>query len=254
MNFKTDLPYLPTSVIKLNRTKKQQDLKSDRKSNDNLDKYAFNSSRNKLGNFRLDIAEFILKYYNEKKLSIYDPFSGWGERGLVAKNLGIDYMGVDISDEAINYTKINYNIDCLLGDSRKSIIKDNSYGFSYTCPPYFNIEKYKSCEGQLTDIKNYDNFLLELNTIIYETKRILKNNSYCVWVVGDFRIKNIFYDFSSDVINLFKNNKFKIFDKIVLDKSINYRIPMFLKQAYDNGYTVKLHEYILIFKLEKGDK
>ena len=81
------------------------------------------------------------------------------------------------------------------------------------------------------------------------------------WTIGnDFlyhvflEIDGKFYDYSTDVINLFNGCGFELFDKVIIDKSVNYRISMFLKQADRLGYTVKLHEYILIFKKVKYNK
>ena len=242
-------PFIPISILKVKRHRKEQDLKKDRLITSG-DKYYTNSSRAKFGNFDLEIGKFILKYFNKiKGGSVLDVFAGWGERGKITTDLGYDYFGFDISQNAINYAKEKYSITINKADSRQLPLDDKeSIDFSFTCPPYWKLEKYESCDGQLTDINNYKSFLVELKKTIKETYRVLKQESLCCWVVGDFRIKGKLYDYSTDIINLFNSCGFEIFDKIIIDKSINYRISMFLEQAERLGYTVKLHEYILVFK------
>jgi len=239
--------YLPVSIIKIQRNTKERSLRQNRKSN-TWDKYYNESSRRTKSYFDADISEFILKYYARGSRIIVDPFAGWGERHFYAKKFGYSYFGFDISDEAIKYAKINFNVDNILADSRNIPLNNEMVDFCYTCPPYWNLEKYQVKDGQLSAYSTYSNFLLEYTKVIKEINRCLKQNSFCVFVVGDFRKKGIFYDFSTDTINIFKANSFSIFDKVIIDKSINYRVPIFLKQADKFGYTVKLHEYILVFQ------
>jgi hypothetical protein len=42
-----------------------------------------------------------------------------------------------------------------------------------TCPPYWNIEKYESCNGQLSDEKSYDSFLKKHNVALLEDSTLL---------------------------------------------------------------------------------
>jgi len=244
-------PFLPTSVIRLARKNSRQDLRSKNERTDSAktgDEYAFSSSRSKFGNFDLDIGEFILSYFNREKKRTVDPFAGWGERGLAAKNLAIPYTGLDISKEAISYAKEQYNIDNSLVNSMHMPFESDSFGFSFTCPPYWNLEKYESVEGQLSDYVAYGDFLAALGVVVRETGRVLSTGSLCSWVIADFRWRGEFYDFSADVSNIFKYNSFSVFDKIIIDKSSRYRIPLFMPQAHRLGYTVKLHEYIIVWK------
>jgi len=248
---KDKYPYLPTSVIRMNRSKRVQKLKVDRKGGWGNDKYSANSSRKKKGNFNLELAEFILKYYARDSKVIFDPFSGWGERGYVANKLGYKYIGLDCSKEAVDYAKEHYDIGTINWNSQKTEFKYNIFDFCYTCPPYWNLEKYERGNGQLSDIKDYQEFLKEITKNIYETYAILKPGALCAWVVGDFRIKGKFYDYSTDLINIFRKVGFELFDKVIIDKSVNYRISLFMPQADRLGYTVKLHEYLLVFKKEE---
>lgn len=249
MNILDSLPFVPTSVLKLERRKKTQDLRTKRRDGWGSDLYASNSSRNSKGNFRLELAEFVYKYYcRNKENIIFDPFSGWGERGFVAKNLGYKYIGYDISHEANRYALETYGVKNTLGDSREIELESDSVDFCFSCPPYFNLEKYESVEGQLTDIKNYEDFLIELMAVIKEIRRVLKEDSLCCFVVSDFRKEGIFYNFSWDVTKLFSISGFEVFDKVIVDKTIGYRIPLFLQQSYRLGYVIKTHEYLLIFR------
>lgn len=238
-------PMLPTSVLHLERKIVRQDLRSSNKKTADSstgDEYAFNSSRSKFGNFDREIARFAISYFNREKRRIVDPFSGWGERGFTAIEMGIEYVGLDISPKAIKYAGSG-----ILANSLFMPLPDDSCGFSITCPPYWNLERYEKVPNQLSEEANYEEFLRRLSVVIGETRRVLIDGGRCAWIVADFRKSGILYDFSTDVINSFKGEGFSLFDKIILDKSKRYRIPLFIPQADRMGYTVKVHEYILVF-------
>ncbi len=110
------------------------------------------------------IKKFI-EDYNIK--SIYDPCGGWGHRLLGAQSISYIYNDSDTrSYEGIKNIikdfdikdKIVYNNDCA------KFTPNEEYECVFTCPPYFNIEKYNN--------KIFENGYIEwLNTFWYNTIR-----------------------------------------------------------------------------------
>jgi len=255
-------PFVPTSVLKLPSHREARDLRKPklqdtRKEGQELVDCAPKDLKKKIksyrkkestANFDHELAKFILKYYARDSKTVFDPFSGWGERGYAAKLLKYDYIGYDISPKANDYAFATYGIKNNTGDSRNVFLDDKSIDFSYTCPPYFDLEKYESTDGQLTDIRDYKDFLDELEKVIQETNRILKTNGLVCWVVGDFRRKGVLIDFSTDVGLLFRKNGFELKDKVIIDNSTNYNVPLHLPNSYEHKFTVKVHETMWVFK------
>jgi len=73
-----------------------------------------------------------------------------------------------------------------LGDARDvSWIADKSVHLVVTSPPYWTLKKYESCEGQLAEIADYEEFLTELDKTWRECARILVEGGRICCVVGD---------------------------------------------------------------------
>jgi DNA modification methylase len=117
-----------------------------------------------------------------------------------------------------------------------------------TCPPYFNIEKYESVDGQLTDIKIYKNFLDIYKTILEKSANILKPGCFFAIVVANFRIDGELYDFCSDTKDILKKH-LTYHDEIILEMSPAKRHPLYT-QAITNLNCLKTHEYCLVFRKE----
>jgi DNA modification methylase len=255
-------PFVPTSVLKLPNHREARDLRKPKLEDAREDKEQLTENapvglkkkiksyrkKESNANFDPELAKFILKYFARDAKTVFDPFSGWGERGNAAKLLKYEYIGYDISPIAIDYAIKTYGVTNRLGDSRHTDLPNNSMDFSFSCPPYWNLEEYQSVEGQLTDIKGYQDFLKELEKTVQETNRVLKDGALVCWVVGDFRRDRKLIDFSTDVGLLFRNNGFELKDKVIIDNSTNYNVPIHLPNSYEHKFTVKVHETMWVYK------
>ncbi len=72
------------------------------------------------------------------------------------------------------------------GDARKlSFIKKESVHLVVTSPPYWTLKKYRDHEDQLGDVKDYDEFLQELDKVWKHCYRVLVPGGRLICVVGD---------------------------------------------------------------------
>lgn len=72
------------------------------------------------------------------------------------------------------------------GDARDlSFIPDESIHLVVTSPPYWTLKRYNDSEGQMGHIKEYDQFLTELNRVWHGVFRVLVPGGRLVCVVGD---------------------------------------------------------------------
>lgn len=103
------------------------------------------------------IQQFI-KDYNIK--SIYDPCGGWGHRMLGAAAIGCEYSYNDINpityENCIQMQKfLGFSIYMYNNDAACFTPSEN-YEAVFTCPPYFNVERY--CEFGAENL-SYSEFL-----------------------------------------------------------------------------------------------
>jgi DNA modification methylase len=202
------------------------------------------SSRATYSPFPEDVAEWCAEYFLRDSQTVFDPFAGWGQRHKAIINKEKQYIGYDISPQAIQYAKDNFNVDNILADSRTADIPEHD-GL-LTCPPYWNLEKYQA-DG-LDKIKKWRDFLVEYEKVWKRVVEKAKTGSkYCI-VLGDWRKKGVYYDFVYQTEKIMEKLGLKPFDKVVLSSKKQSKIKVMLPQAKRLGYTVKVHQILLIFE------
>lgn len=201
------------------------------------------------------LCELIYKWFCPEKGKILDPFCGGSVRGIVATYLGYKYVGIDLRQEQIdsnneqanNIIKENKPI-YLVGDS--NVVLDNItdiFDFVFSCPPYFNLEKYSDLDADLSNM-DYDKFLSIYGNIIKKCCNLLKPNSYACFVVGEIRDKNGYYvGLVPDTINLFKKCGMKYYNEGILSTPIA-SASMRAENNMKNKKLTKVHQNILVFK------
>lgn len=207
----------------------------------------------KMSEFHAGVAENIVKFWSLPGAKVVDPFAGRVTRAVVTTKLGRDYYGYEITPNtykrALNhFEKHNVKPTLYMADGCKLENTDNDFAdLVMTCPPYYNIEQYESCDRQLSDIKGYNNFLLAIDECILNVNRVLKPGAFAVFVVGDFRINGELKSFSSDLINAFKKIEMIHWDTIIME-NISPFATLTQYQAACKRYVPKTHEYILVFR------
>jgi DNA modification methylase len=207
----------------------------------------------KMSEFHAGVAENIIRFWSLPGARVIDPFAGRATRAVVTTKLGREYYGYEITPNtykrALNhFEKHNINPTLYKADGCKlEYTKDDFADLVFTCPPYYNIEQYESCEGQLSDIKDYDTFMDNMNECAKNVKRVLKEGAWAIFVVADFRINCELKSFSSDLIQKFKNNNMIHWDTIIME-NISPFATLTAYQAACKRYVPKTHEYILVFR------
>jgi len=203
--------------------------------------------------FNPQLAQMILAGYCKPNSKIFDAFGGGGTRGYIATKMGHDYTGVEIREEEIIRIKKMFDIwgfefKIELGDSRKYTPQRDYYDFAFTCPPYYDLEQYSNINGDLSNYKTYDEFLIELEKVIINNNIGLKKDSLSVWVVGNFRDrKGNLKHLNGDLIRLAEKNGFKLWDEIIWQGASNVALTRCGKFEV-NRKSVRMHEYVIILK------
>jgi len=203
--------------------------------------------------FHAGEAEWILRYWSMKGSVVVDPFAGRATRAVVSSKLERHYTGYEISPDTFKKSKELYSDNGIsptlyLGDGCKMYnTEDESAHLVFTCPPYFNIEKYENVDCQLSSIDSYDIFLEKISECVSNIFRVLKPGGFVCWKVGDWRDSTDFRLFSHDSISIFKSNNFKIWDMIIIKNNSPFAALQAGKSA-SKRKTSKIHEYLLVFK------
>lgn len=208
--------------------------------------------------FNPQVAILTLNMFAPKKGNCFDPFGGGGTRAICAASHGLNYVGLEIRDEEVlasnQRCKENNVADravIIAGDARYATrhVEPNWADFLLTCPPYWNLEKYRGGHADLSMLPSYGEFALELETVIRECHKIMKSGAKATWIVGLLRDANgTLLPLHHDVTRLHLKNGFTLEEEIILNH-INTgairRVGMFDK---GNNRLVRVHEYVLIFK------
>ena len=139
--------------------------------------------------FDATLCEKMYEWFCPKEGRILDPFAGGSVRGIVASEMGYIYNGIDLSDEQIDANKKQSSKPVWIqGDSEWVIetIQDKSQDFVFTCPPYYDLEKYTDDPNDLSNMDE-DSFDKKYFSIVKKAANKLKDNRFFAIVVSEVR-------------------------------------------------------------------
>ncbi|MEM5830864.1 MAG: DNA methyltransferase [candidate division WOR-3 bacterium] len=221
------------------------------------------------GNYRANWSPYIprnliLRFTKENEL-VLDQMVGSGTTLIECKLLNRKGIGVDINPDAIMVTrnrldfkyKYEPEIKTYVGDARNlNLIQDESIDLIATHPPYANIVKFTNnkIEGDLSNVKNIDNFIKEMEKVAKECYRVLKPGKHCAILIGDTRKKKHFVPIAARVMETFLKVGFILREDVIkLQWKMKSTREKWRGSKYD--FLLLAHEHLFIFrKPEKGEK
>jgi len=205
-----------------------------------------------LSEFNPFVAKSIISFWSKPGELVLDPFAG-RTRGIVAVLMGRMYFGYEVSKKAYNsiineMDKFHLKADIKNEDCINIKDMDIKASLLFSCPPYWNLEKYESVLGQLSDIKDYKEFLKALEERIKACVSKLKDDGYAAFVIGDFRKNGDYILFHKNFIELAGRCGLKLYDLIIL-QNVQFGIALHrFGSVRELKQMSKVHEYLLIFK------
>ena len=201
------------------------------------------------------IAAWILNLYAPKEGICFDPFAGGGTRAIMAAKYGLDYIGCEIRKEEVDSVRarctkhgVNEKVSLLHMDARSSQLPNGMADFSFTCPPYFNLEQYKGGPNDLSMAPTYMHFCSGISAVFNESIRILKSGSIAVWVVGLLRAKNgELIPLNHDMGRIGKASGFYLKEEIILQRKNSGAGNRVVNFERGNKFLARTHEYALVF-------
>lgn len=139
----------------------------------------------------------------------------------------------------------------ICGDSTEDLLGEATYDMLYTCPPYGDLEVYSDDPRDLSNMP-YEEFLVGLRASMGIAYSHLKDDSFAVVVVGDFRDKaGYFRNFPGDTVRVMEGAGFKYLNEGILVTQLA-SLPIRVGRQFDATRKFgKTHQQILVFV--KGD-
>jgi DNA methylase len=211
------------------------------------------------------VCELAYRWFCPPGGTVLDPFAGGSVRGLVAALLGRDYIGVDLRPEqvAANYAQAEEVLagrkdagtpSWREGDSRElpQLFPTGQVDFVFTCPPYYDLEKYSGDDRDLSNAGSYPKFLSGYRDIIGYSLRMLRADRFACIVIGEVRGKDgNYYGLVPDTVRAFEDHGARFYNEFVLVTPLG-TAPVRASSLFVSGRkTVKAHQNVLVFV--KGD-
>ncbi len=169
----------------------------------------------------------------------FDPFAGWGERRAAITGVGKEYIGYDTSPEALGATKI--------ADSRYEPMPE--FDGLLTCPPYWNLETYAG-EG-LDRLQTWGQYLADYALVLHRCAESAKPGATFCIMVGNWRKDHTYYDLSFETERILREAGLEPRDKVVVSRKKHSKIKVMLPQAKEHGYSVNVHEHLLVYTVPR---
>jgi DNA modification methylase len=230
--------FVPTSVIDIGK----QEQRRSEGGHDNV------SSRAEHSHFPDEAGDVACELFLRGCSLVFDPFAGWGERHNACRKHGLNYVGYDINPEAIEYARKTYSVENTLANSMHDAVP--AFDGLFTCPPYWNLEWYS--DRGIENHKTFPEFVDSLRQIFCHAFYAAKPGARFVVVVGDWRAKHVYYDLAFHVHKIFTDLGARPVDEVILSRKTISKIKIMIPQALRLGYTVKVHEKMLVFKKAFG--
>jgi len=209
-----------------------------------LGNHSDKSSRQQFSPFPEEVARVCYELYLRDCEQIFDPFAGWGERHLYAKEYGKQYTGFDVNPLAIQHASDHFAVNNELADSE--IESFPKFDGLITCPPYWNLEKYTECG--IDAAPTWNNFLVRYLSIFAKAWEAANDGATFCIMVGDWRKDGIYYDIAHQTRKIFEQFGATTIDDVVVSRKGISKIKIMLPQAKRLGYSVKVHESLLVFR------
>ena len=212
--------------------------------------------------FRPDVAANILAFWAPKTGTVYDPFAGGGTRAMMSAGAGLSYMGCEIREDEVG--RINAKaermgfadmVDVRTADATDPPFADGSADFSFTCPPYWQMEKYDGGPSDMS-MMGWPDFVVAIREAARHTARIMRPGAFTAWVVGLYRFPgkerrivplNHLVAWALDQAGLIYR------EEVIIEKvgtPALTRVGTFNRGA---GLMIRVHEYVLVFAKPYAD-
>lgn len=203
------------------------------------------------------MAELVCRWFGFDNCNTFDCFAGDTIFGYVSAYLGNNFTGIELREEQarLNNERVAGMSATYINDDGQNVadhLQAESQDLLFSCPPYFDLEKYSDDERDASNQETYEDFIKILETAFCNAIKCLKNDRFAVIVVGDVRDKDkgFYYDFVGDIKDIFKANGVRLYNDIVLIET-GASTALRAGRYMESRKVAKMHQNVLVFY--KGD-
>jgi hypothetical protein len=205
------------------------------------------------------LCELAYRWFCPPAGHVLDPFAGGSVRGIVAARLGRKYTGIDLRPEQLAANREQAKAitpdnppTWVEGDSADAAaLAPGEYDLVFSCPPYADLERYSDDPRDLSAM-DYPAFLAAYRRVIAAACRMLRDDRFAAFVVGDVRDpKGMYRDFVSGTIDAFRAAGLALYNEAVLVTAVG-SLPLRVGKQFSVSRKLgKTHQNVLVFV--KGD-
>ena len=209
------------------------------------------------------LCELGYSWFSPKNGVVLDPFAGGSVRGVVASKLGRQYIGIELRAEQVAANRQQGDDICddpmpvwHVGDSRNicKLADGVQADIIYSCPPYADLEVYSDDPADLSTL-GYNEFKQAYFDIIKESCKLLKQNRFACFVVGEVRDKaGNYYNFVGDTIEAFRQAGLHYYNEAILVTAVGSLPVRAGRQFAASRKLGKTHQNVLVFVKGDGKK
>ena len=199
------------------------------------------------------LAEVACRWFGTEGCKTFDCFAGDSVFGYVSAHLGNEFVGIELRPEQaqINNERVEGMSARYINDDGQNVadhLEPESQDLLFSCPPYFDLEKYSDLPNDASNQGTYEEFIEIIRNAFTAAIGCLKQDSFAVICVGDVRDKRtgIYYDFVGDVKQIFKDGGMLFYNDIVLIE-IGATAAIRAARYMDTRKVVKMHQNVLVF-------
>jgi hypothetical protein len=202
------------------------------------------------------LAEIICKWFTPfEGAKIFDCFAGDTQKGLVFGTCGFIFKGVELRQEQIDINNkviadrgLPISYVCDDGQNVANHFEPESQDLLFSCPPYFDLEKYSDLPNDASNQGSYEDFIAILRNAFTAALGCLRQDRFAVIVVGDVRDKStgFYYDFVGDIKRIFKDNGVSLYNEIILIET-GASTALRASRYMESRKVAKMHQNILVF-------
>jgi len=120
--------------------------------------------------------------------------------------------------------------------------------FVFTCPPYYDLERYSNDGRDLCNAPSYAAFLRALDKALGGALQLLRRDRFACVVVGELRDRRtgLCRNFVSDTISIAQRHGAALYNSAVLLTAYN-TAPMRARAGFRLGKLTRCHQSVLVF-------
>lgn len=199
------------------------------------------------------MAEIVCRWFGQENCKTFDCFAGDSIFGYVSAYLGNEFTGIELRTEQakLNNERVEGMTAHYINDDGQNVaqhIEANSQDLLFSCPPYFDLEKYSDLENDASNQETYEDFIKILDNAFKSAVTCLRDNRFAVVVVGDVRDKKtgFYYDFCGDIKRIFKEAGMSLYNEIILVET-GASTALRAGRYMESRKVAKMHQNILVF-------